>query len=247
MPASATLVTPAARKARPARSSASASLLDRRVADRALDQRQRRLADDAGRLAVLVAVDPAAVRVGRVAVDAGQRQRPAVGGADVVAHPQEQDRVVGRDRVEVGAGRVAAVGEPRVVVAATDDPSPGRPPGRACRTSATMSATDRVRRGREIQVLECESDEHRDGSGRRSAPASRSGRGGRSSRSPAPAAARTVGLVAGRDDDPAADRDRRDLRTTGLHRQDPPVNEHEFAVHLGQSPPDHSLSLARRL
>ncbi len=94
--------------------------------DRGPDHRQGGLAQDSGQFPPCIAVEDAAIRVRRVAGDAGQGQGAAVGDADMVAHPHQDDRVIGRDRIEVVPGRVPPLGQPGVVVAAALDPLAGR-------------------------------------------------------------------------------------------------------------------------
>ena len=53
---------------------------------------------------MLVTVETPIAGVGRVAGDAGQTQGGAVGNADVMTHSDQDDRVLGRDGVEIGAG-----------------------------------------------------------------------------------------------------------------------------------------------
>ncbi len=82
----------------------------------------RGFAQDACWLAMLVAIDRAVVRVGRIARDTGKLQRLRVRRHDVVAHAAENDRVIRRDSVEIMTRRDAALGEHRLVVAATQHP-----------------------------------------------------------------------------------------------------------------------------
>jgi hypothetical protein len=129
------------------------------------DGAERGLPEDAGRLPRRVAVEEPAVRVRRLAGDAGQRQRGRVGDADVVAHPDQDDGVVRRDGVEVGPRRVASLGQAGVVVAAAEDPAPLRLSRCRLRHQADQVADLPVLLGREVEVEQGEADRHRVGVG----------------------------------------------------------------------------------
>ena len=80
-----------------------------RRGDGALDQVHRRILQDSGRVAILVAHDHAAGHVGRVAVDPGQFQRQRIERQHVQVQPLHRDRGIGRHRVHPAAiGQFAA-------------------------------------------------------------------------------------------------------------------------------------------
>ena len=74
-------------------------------------ERLRRLLENAGRIAARVAIDRARRRILRLALDAGDSERRAVGDAVMARRVLEPHRVVGRDRVEIGRGDVPPLGE----------------------------------------------------------------------------------------------------------------------------------------
>ena len=79
--------------------------------------------EHAGRFAAGVAVDGAAGRVGRVAVDAGQAQRGRVDPRRMAIDPAQHDRAIGRHRVELPAGRPGGAWPPGLVPAAAQKPA----------------------------------------------------------------------------------------------------------------------------
>ena len=117
------------------------------------------------RLAVLVPVEETISGIGAVAGDPGQAQRRRVGGADVVAHADEHHRVIGRNDVEVGTGRMPPLGQTSVVIAAPEDPRPGRSGGDRLADEGLQIGDGGVALWGEIQIKQCETDRHRVGVG----------------------------------------------------------------------------------
>ena len=89
---------------------------------RGIGGERRGLGQHPGRLAARVPLDDAADRVGAVPVDADRPQAGGVEHAEVPGDVHQADRVVGRDRVQVGSGGVPVVGQQGVVVAEPADP-----------------------------------------------------------------------------------------------------------------------------
>ncbi len=91
-----------------------------------VDQIHRLIAQDAGGLAVRIAVDDAGLRVGRCRRDAGHPQSQRIGASQVQVAAPEHDRVVGRGRVEILAGEQPRLGPVGLVPALALDPLAGR-------------------------------------------------------------------------------------------------------------------------
>ncbi len=140
-------------------------LLGGGIADRARDEPDRVFAEDADRLTMLVSVDYAIAGIGGFAGDAGQLQCLGVGGGDVVTHAPEQNRVIRRDRVEIGPSGVAPLTQGSIVVATPDDPGAGRPPP-GCISHHSGDRTNSWRTpGRDVEVVQGEAHQHRVGMG----------------------------------------------------------------------------------
>src|SRR5204862_5503652 len=75
------------------------------------DELHCRLLEHAVRVAARIAIDRAGRRILRLALDAGEPERGAVRDAVVARRVLEPYGVVGRDRVEIGGGDVAPLGE----------------------------------------------------------------------------------------------------------------------------------------
>ncbi len=101
-------------------------LVDGGLGNDSLHQGLRRLEQQAGRLAVAVADDLAALRgLGR-AGDPGAAERLRVRDCEVPGAVDEEDRVLGAAEIEIDTARVALLGKLVVVVATRDDPAPRR-------------------------------------------------------------------------------------------------------------------------
>src|ERR1035437_9270532 len=91
-----------------------------------LDQCSRRLAQNAGRLAVSGVIDLAAFRSLRLRGNSSRFQRRCVGYGDVSIPPDEHSRMPAAHRVDILAGRQLSVGPQRLVPAAANEPLAGR-------------------------------------------------------------------------------------------------------------------------
>ena len=175
------------------------------------DGGERALAQHPGRLTVLVPVEETIVGIGGVASDSGQPQSRRVGDADVMAHADQQHRVIGRNDVEIGTGRMPPLGETRVVVAATEIHSPAGRDATASRTRCLQGGDGRVALRGEIEIEQRKADRHRVSVGvvqsrgcgpPRQIDGWRPRRRGRFG----------AGIISGVDDPTTADRNRGDLR-----------------------------------
>ena len=88
----------------------------------AVDEPHRGLAQQARRLAAVVALDRAARRRLGARADAGARQRRAVDRIDVPARPRQHDRPARRRAIEIAARGRASLPQRRLVVAAPEHP-----------------------------------------------------------------------------------------------------------------------------
>ncbi len=136
-------------------------LVLRRFADRRPDVLEGRLTQHPGRFAVLVAIDRAAVRVGRRGGDPGESKRAAIGDADVVAGADKQDRMIRRNRIEIVPRRVTLLLQARLIVAATDDPGTRWAVIHRTPDKGDQVPDRSVRRRSEIEVGQREPDRHR--------------------------------------------------------------------------------------
>ena len=112
-------------------------LILRRIRDCMLHHGQRGFPHHSGRSAMFVPVDLSAVGIGSVLVDTRQRQRCRIGCPDVMTRPEEQHRMIGRNRIEIVPGRMSLIAQSSLVVTTANDPAswrsaaqPRRPPER---------------------------------------------------------------------------------------------------------------------
>ena len=194
--------------------------------------RKSRFAQHAGRLAVFVPVNRAAGGIGGVGGDAGQRQRLAVGDADVNARADQEHGMIGRNRVEIVAGGMALFSKPSLVVAESNDPF-ARRLAFCVGLDQLHNVGDAVVRGRvEIERRQRPAGQHRVRvrvvQPRRGGAAAEiddlgGGAGGGAHR----------GFVIAQSDHPAgADRQRADFGSRGIHCQDRAVVNEKISVHV---------------
>ena len=99
------------------------------LGDQVAEELAGALGDLSGELAVLD-VDVPARWLRGIGGDPGQPERLAVHPVDVPTAVRDEDRVVGRHLVQIGAGQLAALSDLGIVVLVADDPLSGRLPGR---------------------------------------------------------------------------------------------------------------------
>ena len=83
---------------------------------------RRRFLKHAVGVAVRVAADDPADRIGRIPIITDQSQRPAVAGTQVPGNMAQEHRVIGRHVVHVGRERVAAIRKGGVVITVSQNP-----------------------------------------------------------------------------------------------------------------------------
>ncbi len=128
------------------------------------------------------------------------------------------------------AGRVALLGQPRLVVAAADDPVAGPLPRHLGSDQGDEVGDGAVRRRAKAEIRLCEPDAHRVGVrvvqpwGRRPAPQV-------DRLDPGPESCPGLRVRTDRDDLASADGDRGDLGPVPVHRLDAAVDEEQIAGH----------------